>query len=101
MNSKKWVQENIMSWSELLIVPLHHILMNGEEATVMHCCRIMSYLYMYVAQQIYKPPSECNFNRSPFVRFCKLILQDVVSSTNFEKYLYLSLNFANIETEIK
>ncbi|VDK72766.1 unnamed protein product [Litomosoides sigmodontis] len=83
MNSKKWVQENIMSWSELLVAPLHHILMSGEEATVMHCCRIMSYLYMYIAQQIYKPPSECNFNRSPFVRFCKLILQDVFSVREF------------------
>ncbi|CAG9531708.1 unnamed protein product [Cercopithifilaria johnstoni] len=82
-NNKKWVYENIMSWSELLVAPLHRILMNGEETTVMQCCRIMSYLYMYVAQQIYKPPSECNFNRSPFVRFCKLILQNVLLVREF------------------
>ncbi|KAL3983183.1 hypothetical protein ACH3XW_50140 [Acanthocheilonema viteae] len=82
-NCKKWVHENIMNWSELLVAPLYHILMNGEETTVMHCCRIMSYLYMYVAQQIYKPPSECNFNRSPFVRFCKVILQNVFLAYEF------------------
>ncbi|VDK83814.1 unnamed protein product [Onchocerca ochengi] len=82
-NSKKWVHENIMNWSELLASPLHCILMNAEDTTVMHCCRIMSYLYLYVAQQIYKPPSECNFNRSPFVRFCKLILQNVLLEREF------------------
>lgn len=100
-NSKKWVHENIMNWSELLASPLHCILMNAEDTTVMHCCRIMSYLYLYVAQQIYKPPSECNFNRSPFVRFCKLILQNVVSSIDFGKCSSLSLNPLNFETELK
>ncbi|EFO25768.2 hypothetical protein LOAG_02717 [Loa loa] len=82
-SSRKWIQENIMSWSELLVPPLQCILMNAEETTVIHCCRIMSYLYMYVAQQIYKPPSECNFNRSPFVRFCKLMLQNVLLVREF------------------
>ncbi|KAM3725146.1 Protein MMS22-like [Dirofilaria immitis] len=82
-NSTKWILENIMSWSELLVPPLHCILMNAEETTIIHCCRIMSYLYLYVAQQIYKPPSECNFNRSPFVRFCKLMLQNVLLVREF------------------
>ncbi|KAK6111558.1 hypothetical protein QQG55_44125 [Brugia pahangi] len=82
-NSKKWIHENIMSWSELLVSPLHRILMNAEETTVIHCCRIMSYLYMHAAQQIYKPPSECNFNRSPFVQLCKLILQNVLLMREF------------------
>ncbi|VDO45829.1 unnamed protein product [Onchocerca flexuosa] len=100
-NSKKWVHENIMSWSELLVPPLHCILMNAEDTTVMHCCRIMSYLFLYVAQQIYKPPSECNFNRSPFVRFCKLMLQNVVSSIDFGKCFSLSLNSMNFETKLK
>uniref|UniRef100_A0A915PTI1 Uncharacterized protein n=1 Tax=Setaria digitata TaxID=48799 RepID=A0A915PTI1_9BILA len=80
---KKWVHENIMGWSELLVSPLHCILMKAEGTTVMHCCRIMSYLYLYVAQQIFKPPSECNFNRSPFVQFCKLILQNVLLVREF------------------
>lgn len=79
MKNKKWVCENMIVWCELLVPQLQNTLMKAEEATAMRCCRVASYLYLYAAQLIYKPPSECNFNRSAFVRLCKLLLQNVAS----------------------
>ncbi|VDN07445.1 unnamed protein product [Thelazia callipaeda] len=82
-SSKRWVNEVIAGWSELLVSPLQSILLKAERTTTMHCCRIASYLYLYLAKQIYKPPSECNFNRSPFVRLSKLLLQNVLLVHDF------------------
>ncbi|VDN18158.1 unnamed protein product [Gongylonema pulchrum] len=77
-SNHRMISDSITRWCELLVPVLQYKLVRADEATAMHCAKIASYPFCYAAQQLFKPPSECCFNRSPFVRFCRLLLQNVL-----------------------
>uniref|UniRef100_A0A0N5AMQ4 DUF2428 domain-containing protein n=1 Tax=Syphacia muris TaxID=451379 RepID=A0A0N5AMQ4_9BILA len=52
-------------------------LTKADQRVIENAICIVSYLFKYCGWLIFKPPSECSFNRSSFVKVCKIFLQNI------------------------
>lgn len=86
------ISQWINLWIDKIVSVLTHVLPDAQQAAIQHSCRICSFIFLYCAPLIFKTPSECIFNRSPFVCLCKLYLQNLVKSLVFYHFFRFFLS---------
>ncbi|VDN57739.1 unnamed protein product [Dracunculus medinensis] len=103
------ISQWINLWIDKIVSVLTHVLPDAQQAAIQHSCRICSFIFLYCAPLIFKTPSECIFNRSPFVCLCKLYLQNLVKSLVFyhffrfflsSKLMYISEIYQNLPVDL-